>query len=313
MTRLILHRLILSVPLLFVVSVIAFLLQSLIPGDAARQFVGLTATPEQVEQARETLGLDKPLYAQYGTWVAGAFRGDLGVSMANQQPVIDQIAQRLPVTLSLVILATLVAVVVGVLLGVVSIRGNRVVARVFDVLSIGGLALPNFWIALILVAVFAVSLGLFPATGYVPATSSVAGWAGALVLPVAALAMTGITTIAKQTRESMLDIQSSEHVRNLRLNGIPERSVIFRHVLRGSAVRIVTVAGLLFIGALGGSVVVEQVFGLPGLGSLAVNATSTKDIPVIQGVAVTFTLLVVVMNLITDIVYGWLNPRVRAS
>jgi peptide/nickel transport system permease protein len=194
---------------------------------------------------------------------------------------------------------------------VLSSRGHPLVARLIDVLSIGGLAVPSFWLALILISVFSVKLGLLPATGYVTFGDSPSGWAQSLVLPVIALSMNGVTAIAKLTREAMLDVLSSEFIRNLRANGIPERSVVYRHALRSSAMRIITMSGLLFIGALGGSVVIEHVFGIPGLGSLAVSATTAKDIPLIQGVAIYFTLLVIGVNLLTDISYAWINPRMR--
>jgi len=196
-------------------------------------------------------------------------------------------------------------------LGVLSSRGHPLIARLVDVLPIGGLAVPSFWLALILISVFSVKLGLLPATGYVSLGDSASGWAQSLVLPVIALSMNGVTAIAKLTREAMLDVLGSEFVRNLRANGIPEWSVVYRHALRSSAMRILTMAGLLFIGALGGSVVIEHVFGIPGLGSLAVSATTAKDFPLIQGVAIYFTLLVIGVNLLTDISYAWINPRMR--
>lgn len=313
MLRLIAHRLLLSIPLLLIVSIIVFVLQSLIPGDAARQLLGFNATPEAVAALREQMGLDRPLHEQYLSWLNDALHGSLGNSMASHQPVVEQLGHRLPVTLSLVIGSTLIAVVVGVLLGVASSRGKALLGRSVDVLSILGMAIPSFWVALVLVTFFSISLGWLPATGYVPLSESPSRWLLALVLPLTALSLPAITAIAKQARESMLDVGASEHVRILRLNGIPERSIVYKHVLRGSAIRITTVAGLQFVAALGGSVVIEQVFGLPGLGSLAVAATATKDISVIQGVTLYFTLLVIAVNLITDIAYGWLNPRVRTA
>jgi peptide/nickel transport system permease protein len=313
MIRLIIKRVLISIPLLLVVSLLVFVIQSFIPGDAARQLAGLTASNADVDKVREQLGLNLPLWEQYWHWLMGVFHGTLGTSLLNQQSVTAELNQRLPVTLSLVIGATVVATIVGIVLGVVSSKGKGVAARAIDVLSIGGLAMPSFWLALLLIALFSVTLGLFPSTGYIQFGASPSGWVWSLVLPVVALALTGITAIAKQTREAMLDVLGSDFVRNLRANGIPERSVVYKHALRSSAVRIVTISGLLFIGALGGSVVIEQIFGLPGLGSLAVSATSAKDIPIIQGIAVYFTLLVVAVNLVTDIAYGWINPKVRTS
>jgi peptide/nickel transport system permease protein len=313
MIKLIIRRLLISIPLLLVVSVLVFILQSLIPGDAARQIAGIYATADDVERVRVELGLNLPVWEQYWNWLIGLFQGSLGNSLLDKQPVLDILNQRLPVTLSLVVGATVVATVVGVILGVASSRGRGVTARVIDVLSIIGLAVPSFWLGLLLITIFSVQLRLFPAVGYVSLEDSLSGWASSLVLPVTALALAGITAIAKQTREAMLDTLGSDFVRNLRANGISERSIVFKHALRSSALRIVTISGLLFVGALGGSVVIEQVFGLPGLGSLAVLSTTAKDIPIIQGIAVYFTLLVVAANLLTDISYGWINPKVRTS
>lgn len=313
MLRLILKRISISVPLLAVVSMLTFLIQGLIPGDMATTIGGLDATPEQLAQIREQLGLDQPIFVQYLQWLSHAVRGDLGVSMANGESVSSVLATRLPVTLSLVISATLMAFVVGVSLGILSSWGPRFIGRVIDVLSVLGLAAPGFWIALILVSVFAVSMGLLPATGYTPASQSMRDWAVGLVLPVVAISAQGLTSIAKQTRESMLDVSNRDFIRNLRANGIPERSTILRHALRNAAIPITTITGLLFIGSLTGSITVEKVFGLPGLGSLAIQATMSQDLPLIQGVTVAFTGLVVIVNLVTDVVYGIINPKVRAE
>jgi peptide/nickel transport system permease protein len=312
-TRLVARRILVSIPLLFVVSVIVFVLQSLIPGDAADTIAGVNATAAQIVRVRAQLGLNRPLPVQYWHWLDGLGRGSLGHSLINNQSVTSLLNTRLWVTLSLVLGATIVASVVGVLLGVASSLGNNAVRRVLDVVSVVGMAIPSFWLALLLIALISVHLGWLPATGYVALGTSFTGWFRSLVLPVVALGMAGVTAIAKQTREAMLDVLQRDYIRNLRANGCPERSIIFKHAFRSAAMPVVTMSGLLFIGALGGSVIIEQVFGLPGLGAAAVTATFDKDIPVIQGVAVYFTLLVVGVNLVTDVVYGMLNPKVRTS
>jgi peptide/nickel transport system permease protein len=302
-----------AIPLLLVVSATAFLIQSLIPGDIASVIGGIDATPEEVVEIRKKLGLDQPVILQYLNWLLSAVQGDLGTSLANGEPVASVLATRLPVTISLVGLATLTSLTVGVLLGLLSSWGPKRLGRLVDVISIVGLAAPGFWIALILISTFAVQLRLFPPGGYVPASESLSGWLIALVLPVVAVSASGLTAIAKQTREAMLDVSSRDFIRNLRANGISPRSILLRHALRNAAIPVVTITGLIFIGSLTGAVVIEIIFGLPGLGTLAVNSTMTQDIPLIQGVAVSFTLLVVVVNLIVDIVYGLINPKVRVS
>ncbi|QXJ21377.1 ABC transporter permease [Actinomadura graeca] len=313
MKRILMRRLLLSVPLLFVVSIVVFVLQSLIPGDAASQLAGLQATRQDVERLQRQLHLDEPVWAQYWHWLDGVFHGSLGNSLTNKEAVTTALATRLPVTLSLVIGATVLATVLGVVLGVASSKAGTVAGRLVDLLSIGGLAIPGFWLGLLLISLVSVRLGLLPATGYVKFTDSPGGWARSLLLPVTALALSGVTAIAKQTREAMLDVLRRPYIDNLRANGVPERRIVFKHALRSAAIPITTMSSILLVGALGGSVVIEQVFGLPGLGSLAVSATGTKDIPVIQGVAVYFTLLVVAANLVTDVAYVLIDSRVRAS
>lgn len=311
MLRVIGRRIAVSLPLLLVVSMIVFVLQWFIPGDAAVSLAGSTATRDQIEAVRQQLHLDQPVYVQYLVWLRGVVGGSLGESPLNGESVVSALNTRLPVTLSLVVGGTLVSSVIGLAFGVVSSRGGRLSRRVSDVVSVVGLAVPHFWVALLLIAFFSVSLGWFPPGGYVAPTTSPVDWLWSLVLPVVALAMHGVTVVAKQAREGLLDADGRDFVRNLRANGIPSRSILFRHTLRSAAIPVVTVTGLLFITSLSSAVVVEHVFGLPGLGSLAITATANHDIPMIQGVAVYFTLLVVVVNLLLDIVYGWLNPRVR--
>lgn len=311
MLRVIWHRALVSIPLLFVVSALVFVLQSLLPGDAALNLAGLNASAERVEALRTQMNLDRPIHVQYGLWLGDALRGDLGQSLANNEPVVKALATRLGVTLSLVSLTTLVASGIGVALGTASALGGPKMRAFFDVLSVVGLSVPNFWLALMFISFFAVTLGWFPANGYRPLSDGIGPWFMALVLPVIAMAFWGITSIAKQTRDGMIDALSRDYIRNLRANGIPEWSVIYRHALRTAALPVVTACGMVFLSALSATVVIEKIFGLPGLGSLAVTATATGDIPLIQGVALYFTLIVIAMNLLLDIVYGWLNPKVR--
>jgi peptide/nickel transport system permease protein len=310
----IIRRVLISIPLLFVVSITVFVLQSFIPGDAARTLAGLQATPADVEALRVQLHLNDPLFIQYFRWLSELlFHGSLGTSLSNSEPVTQALGERLGVTLSLVGAATIVATVLGVILGIVSSRGKKGLRAASDVFSIAGMAIPGFWLALLLVSLFSVTLGLFPANGYIQPSDSLSGWAWSLVLPVAALAFSGVTAIAKITREGMLDTLDKDFIRNLRANGVSERRVIFKHALRSTSLPVVTVSGLLFVGSLSASVVIEQIFGLGGLGSLAVTATGSHDIPLIQGVALYFTLIVIGMNLIIDLLYGLLDPRARTS
>lgn len=311
MARFVVRRLALSLPLLFIVPFLSFVMVALAPGDAARTILGEDYTPESYEALRHELGLDRPLLVRYGSWLVDAMQGDLGKSPISGLSVTDEIASRIWVTASLVVATTLVAALVGIGLGVLSsIRQNRL-ARLVDVVSLVGFSLPSFWVGLVLVALFSVAIGIFPATGYVPFGVSPDQWALALVLPVAALALHAMAAIAKQTRDAMLDGLSRDYITSLRAHGISEWSIVFKHALRNAAIPVSTVVGLLFIGLLDGTVLVESVFALPGLGGLVVDATFAHDMPVLQGVVVTFTLAVIVVNLIIDIAYGWFNPKAR--
>ncbi|MGX1676076.1 ABC transporter permease [Streptomyces sp. NPDC055400] len=311
MLRLLARRLLISAALVLVVSLIAFLLQSATPGDTARTILGDHYSPAAHRQLRHQLGLDTPLLTQYAHWLRHALTGDLGTSPVSGLDVGAEITGRLPVTLSLVLCTTAATTLLGVGLGVLSaVRGGRI-GRAVDVISLLGYALPGFWLALILVSLFSVALPVFPATGYVPFTDSTAAWARGLVLPVTTLALPGLAVFAKQTRDAMLDALSRDYITALRAGGASETSVIWRHALRNAALPVVTLVGLTFVGLLSGTVFVEAVFAMPGLGSLAVQATTQHDIPVIQGVVVVFTLIVVVVNLTVDLAYGRLNPKVR--
>jgi peptide/nickel transport system permease protein len=313
MTRLIVNRLILSVVLVFVSSVAIFVLMALVPGDPARTILGSNATPTSIAYLRQQMGLNQPLYAQYGKWLVGLLHGDLGNSIFSGDSVVSLIVGRIPVTLSLVLLSTLVIGVIGGTLGLFSAVRGGWLGRLLDAISLVGLALPAFWVAVILVAFFAVGLRIFPATGYVPLTQDPGQWLLSLVLPVAALSLGGVTIVAKQMRGSALDVLSRDYIRVLRANGISERAILFKHVLKNASLPSVTVLGITVVGALTGAVFIENVFVLPGLGSLVTQATSTHDLPVVLGVGVFFTLFVIIVNLIVDISYGLLNPKVRVS
>ncbi|MFC0534207.1 ABC transporter permease [Phytohabitans kaempferiae] len=313
MARLVIRRLLVSIPLILVVTLLTFLLQAAAPGDTARTILGENYTPEAYEQLRHQLGLDRPVLVQYWDWLTGAVRGDLGTSPISGLEVSSEVANRLGVTVSLAVATSLVAVLIGVGLGVVSAIRGGFLGRLVDVVSLLGHALPSFWLGLVLVTLFAVAIRLLPATGYVPIQQSPEAWARSLVLPVVALTSGIVASLAKQTRDAMREVMSREFVHALRARGVSETSIIFRHGLRNASIPILTVAGLLFVGLLEGTVLIEAVFAMPGLGGLAIQATTQHDLLTLQGVALTYTLFVVVVNLVVDLAYGWLNPRVRVA
>ncbi|MBB5376512.1 peptide/nickel transport system permease protein [Deinococcus metalli] len=294
-------------------TALTFFLVSLTPGDPAVVILGQNRAPEEYQRLREQLGLLQPVPVQYANWVATLAHGSLGTSIFNSESVVAKLNARLGVTLSLVTLTAVVSSVIGVALGIASALRRGVLARTVDVISLLGIVLPSFWVALVLVAIFAVRLHWLPAIGYVNPAADPAGWLRSLVLPVAVLAGPAIGLIAQQTRNAMLDVLERPFIRTLRAGGVRPLSLIYRHALRNAGVPILTVIGLVFIGLLGGTIIAENVFALPGLGGLAVEATGRHDLPVIQGIVLYFTVIVVVVNLLVDLLYAWLNPRIRVS
>ncbi|WP_426228199.1 ABC transporter permease [Pseudarthrobacter sp. DSP2-3-2b1] len=309
----VLRRFAISIPMIVIVSMVMFVLSSIVPGDQAATILGEDATPEAVARLREQLGLNMPLYQQYANWAGNALQGDLGNSIYSGQSVVDILGDRLPVTVSLMAVSTLVIAIVGASLGLLSAIKGGWLGRFLDALSLVGLAVPSFAVAVLFVSVFAVGLRIFPATGYAPLERGVGPWLMALVLPVAAMSLSGTTLVAKQMRDSALDILARDSIRVLRANGISETSILYRHVLKNAAIPATTIVGIGAIGALTGAVFVENVFVLPGMGSLATASTLNHDLPVLLGLSVYFTLVVLCINLIVDLVYGFLNPKVRLS
>ena len=313
MLRILGHRLLFSIPLLIFVTALTFFLVSLTPGDPAVVILGQNRAPEEYQQLREQLGLLKPVPVQYANWITTLAHGSLGTSIFNNESVVAKLNARLGVTLSLVTLTALVSSIIGVALGIASALKRGALARAVNVLSLLGIVLPSFWVALVLVAIFAVRLRWLPAIGYINPSASLPGWLRSLVLPVVVLAGPAVGIIAQQTRNAMLDVLERPFIRTLRAGGVKPSSLIYRHALRNAGVPVLTVIGLVFIGLLGGTIIAENVFALPGLGGLAVEATGRHDLPVIQGIVLYFTVIVVVVNLLVNLLYAWLNPRIRVS
>jgi len=316
--RVVALRIFRSIPLLFVVSGSVFLLMSLSPGNVTESILGpkgVSGVPASAyAQLAHQLGIDRPLYAQYWNWLSAVSHGDLGHSITRSgQPVTQAIEQRFPVTISLTAGALVISVLVGVGLGILSAARGGFLGRVVDATAMIGWVVPVYWAAAELVVIFAVKLNWLPATGYVPFSQSPGQWLRSLVLPVVALSLTAIGGFAKFVRDAMLEALSSEYVRVARANGMSPLSIVFRHAFRSASLQVVTLAGLMVIQLLIGTVFVETVFALPGLGSLMVGAAFAKDIPMAQGVAVFFTLIVVVTNLLVDLLYAALNPRVHLT
>lgn len=312
MLRLIVRRLVALVPLMFVVTLIVWALLLLIPGDPARSLVGDTATPEQVEAVREELGLNDPAYVRYGRWLGGVVQGDLGTSLFTSYEVRDAISDRLPVTISLVGTSFVLSAAIGIPAGVLAaVKRGRFLDRFLTIGTSVGVAVPNFWLGLVLITFFSLKLGWFPAGGYVPFTDDPLGWAHRIALPAITLALAAAAEIGRQTRAGMVDVLERDFIRTHRAKGIPQRTIVLKYGLRSALMPVVTVAGLQVARLFGLSTIVEQIFNMPGVGQLAIDAVFKRDVPVIQGVVLMVTLVVVLANLVVDISYGYLNPKVR--
>lgn len=308
-----LKRLLSAVSLVFATSLIVFLLLSPAFDDIARNVLGENASADQVEQLNTQLGLDRPVFVQYFDWLAGALTGDLGQSLFTTQTVWQAISVRMPVTVALVVLVTLLSGIFGFAFGVLSAVKRGWVDKTVQFFTTLGDALPAFIIALFLVTVFAIQLGWFPATGYTDFATDPAAWARSLVLPVTALTVVAIAGIAQQVRSSMISTLRQDYVRTLRSRGISETRVVLSHALRNASTTGLTALAVQVVGILGGAVVIEQIFALPGLGSLAVEASVRADVPLVLGAVLAYVVIVVVVNLLVDLAVAWLNPKVRLS
>ncbi|MFD5128906.1 ABC transporter permease [Streptomyces olindensis] len=313
MLRFVLRRLASGVVLIVAISVLTFFLLYAAGGDVARRILGPQATAESIQAKQHELGLDQPILVQFGHWLSNALGGDFGASWFDNLPVSQVMNSRLPVTLSLVFGATLITAVASVLLGVLAARRGGWVDRLVQFVSVLGFAVPGFLVAIGLVLVFAIKLGLAAPTGYTQFTDSPTGWLSSILLPAIALSIGSIAGVSQQLRGSILDAQRQDWVRVLRSHGLPESRVLYAHVLRNAAGPALSVLGLQFVGLIGGAVIVEQIFAIPGLGQVAVTATSHGDVPVVMGLVIVVGAIVVVLNLLVDLLLGWLNPKVRRA
>ena len=305
-----------SLVLLFVITVLTFLLASMAPGDAAKAILSSQSgsyTVQQYQQMRHALGIDQPPPVQYWHWLDGVLHGSLGTDLFSGQPVTQELNARLGPSLSIIIGTVIVSGLVGVSLGIVSALRGGTLGRLVDVVSLAGLAVPNFWLALVLAELLAVRVQVFPATGYAPLSADPGPWLRSIALPVLTLSAGGVAFVAKQTRDSLSEVMSRDFIVMLRARGLSQRSVVLRHALRNAAIPVVTVLGLLLVGLLGGTVLIENVFSIPGLGQEAVTAAGSHDLPVIEGVAFYFAVVVVIANLLVDVSYRLLSPRMRET
>jgi peptide/nickel transport system permease protein len=308
----ILKRLLAAIPVMGFVALFVFLLLRLTPGDPAAIIAGDTATPEQLEAIRTSLGLNDPLLVQFVNWIGDLLRGDFGTSVLSGKPVLDLIADRMEPTISLALTTIILSVVIAVPLGVIAAwKQGTLIDRFVMLLSVLGFSIPVFVIGYLMISLFAMKLGWFPVQGFKPISDGLGPFLHRIALPTFTLTLLYIALIARITRTSMLEILGDDYVRTARAKGLPEHKVLMRHALRNCSVPIITVIGIGFALIISGVVVTESVFNLPGLGRLTVDAVLSRDYPVIQAVILLASLIYVVINLLIDIAYVLLDPRIR--
>jgi peptide/nickel transport system permease protein len=302
------------VPMLLLVGLITFLMIHLTPGDPAAVAAGDGASLEAVEAARERMGLNAPLPVQFWRWLTAVAQGDLGTSFTSGRPVTRLILERLPITMSLTLGATLVGLVVAVPLGVLAaVQRDSWLDRLTVFTTSLGLAAPEFFIGLLLVLLFAITLGWLPATGYVAFAEDPVQWAVRLTLPSLALGLGVAAELTRQVRGALRDVLARDYIQTARAKGLSSFAVIVKHGLKNAAIPVVTVLGLQIRRLLGGTVIVEQIFNINGVGSLAVRAVFQRDLPVLLGVALVTAVVVLVVNFVVDMSYGYFDPKVRAA
>lgn len=306
MLQFIIRRLLVSIPVLIGVTLITFILMNVVPGDPVEMMMEKRADPATIARIRHELGLDRPLYEQYFSFLVDACQGDLGQSFRYKTPVTEMIGQRFPVTIKLATSAMAVALVIGLGVGIISaVKQYSFLDHASMVLALAGISAPLFWVAIILQIVFGLYLGWLPISGYYGVSY--------MILPAVVLGTRFAASIARLTRSSLLEVIRQDYVRTARAKGLGERPVIFKHALKNAMIPVVTVIGLQLGGLLTGSILTETVFGIPGLGRLAIEAITYRDFPVIQGTVLFTAVIYVISNIIVDISYAYLDPRIRLS
>ncbi|AJD92441.1 glutathione ABC transporter permease [Jeotgalibacillus malaysiensis] len=313
MTKFIIRRLIQTIPVLLGVTILVFSLMHLIPGDPAQIIAGEAAPERQVEQIRERLGLNDPLHVQYGTFLGNVVTGDLGTSVRSSRPVADEIGARFWVTVELAVYSTILSVFMGLIAGIVSaVRHYTVTDVVIMIVALFGLSMPNFWLGLMLIQWFAIG-NWIPESLQPFLQMRASGWGDSwkqVVLPVITLGTAGAAIIARMTRSSMLEVISQDYIRTARAKGVKERVVVYQHALKNALIPVVTVVGLEFGALLGGTVLTETIFAINGMGRLTIDAIRQRDFPVVQGTVLVISVLFVLVNLLVDISYRFLNKRI---
>lgn len=305
-------RILSLIPVLFVVSIVIFLIIHLTPGDPASVILGQDATEEQVQDLREQLGLNEPIHEQYISWVAGVFKGDFGTSIFMKQPVLEAIVDHLQPTLSLALLAQIISLFIAIPLGIAAAnrRGSLQDQSIMG-LSLMGMSVPSFLLGLFLILLFGVQLGWLPVAGYQPLSTGIWNHLKYLIMPAISLGAIQAALIARMTRTSMLEVLNTNYIKTARAKGVKNYNIVYRHALRNAFLPILTVVGQTFGTLVAGAVVTETIFNIPGIGQLIINSVERRDYAVIQGVVLFVTFTYVFLNLVIDLLYGFIDPRVR--
>ncbi|WP_172123434.1 ABC transporter permease [Devosia sp. 919] len=307
-------RLLQAIPILFLVSLMAFGIIYLIPGDAATVIGGPSASAQDLAQIRANLGLDQPLHVQIWTFYANLLQGDLGRSLLLGIPVTEAVIQRSPVTIGIAIYSLVLTIALGLSTGIIAaLNHNRWLDQAATIFALIGVSLPNFWLALVMIVLFSVNLGWLPTGGYVPFSQDPIGWLRTATMPAVSLALLQAGLLTRITRSTMLEVLSQDYIRTARSKGISEWKVVGKHALANVMMPVVTVLGLILSVLLSGSIVIETIFGVPGIGSLLGNAISSRDYPMIQGGLLFVTAALLLLNIVVDVLYTWLDPRIRVG
>lgn len=312
MLRLIVTRVALAVPQLLILSFLVFCLTYMVPGSPAAAILGASATPDSIAALEARLGLDRPFFERLGDWYVAAFQGDFGQSFTSGRPVTDMLGERLPATVSLMVGGTIIALILGVALGIIGgTKPGSIRDRISTAIASISMSMPEFWLGIILVLIFAVQLGWLPVIAWVPPSHDIGLWFKGIILPSLALGTTGAALIARQTRTAMAQNMSARYIDSLTAAGVPRRRLIFKYGFKNSLVPVLSSTGITISIMLGASFAIEKVFSIPGVGSVLIRSVTGKDFSVVQGGVLLIATIIIAVNLILDIAYGIINPKAR--
>ena len=313
MTNYILKRILALIPIMFIVGLFVFFIIHLIPGNPAAMMLGPEATPEEIDAFSRSMGLDRPIPIQFVEWISNVIRGDFGTSLFFQEQQVTKVVfEHFKVTLTLTVLGVILAIILGIITGVIAaINHNNILDRIIMIITSAGVSIPNFWLGLMLVLFFAIRLSILPPAGFKPLSAGLGESLRYLILPAITLAFGQTSLIARMTRSNMLEVLRSDYVRTARSKGLSELMVNYKHALKNVLIPVITIIGLSFANLMGGAVVTEQIFNIPGVGRLLIKSVFTRDYPVIEGIVLYIAAMWVIINLVTDVLYVIIDPRIE--